>query len=75
MIGLCAKHEVAACSGLDLYIIRGSHAAYESVGVPRAKEKGFGFSSGPDARATTDFTAIGTEAHAELGLAGAPLEK
>ncbi len=44
-----------------------------SAGLPRAEEKGFGFSSGPAAR--THFTAIGTEVRSESELAGVQLEK
>ncbi len=75
VIGLVPKHEVLCRSGPDLGIIERSHKAYEAVKLPRAEEKGFGFSSGPSSPAATNFTVIGTEIRGELGLAGAPLEK
>ena len=70
-----SKAELRLPSGPDSDAIEASHAAYASVGLPRAPQKGFGFSrqSQNDPCGEENFTAWGTEVRSEDGTAAAPV--
>ena len=61
--------------GADVDVIDSSHKAYASWDLPRAPEKGFGWSAPGGTGIEDTFTVIGTEVRSTVGTAGAPALK
>ena len=79
-IGIVPRSQKGAVSGDDYKLIQQSHVAYRSCGLPKADEKGFGFSRPPDPKgrpspADTKFIALGTEVNGETGVVETPVAK
>jgi len=79
-ISVMERALLQAPSGPDRDIIMKSHRAYESCYMPRAPEKGYGFSAqvekgAPEPVGAQHFRTLGTDVDSDPGLAAAPLQK
>ena len=70
------KNQVCKYKGPDKDIITKTHQAYEWAGLPRSKDKDFGFGTGAaGAQGLTSFTAWGTGVDSETGVVGTAITK